>query len=531
MKTKNTYSNIGLSNLVAILLGIGALFSSGCGQEKSDTVNAGDHAGHAHATEVAYTPIPHSHEVASETCFICDASKRDKGRLWCTEHARYEDRCWLCHPELEDKSRLWCKEHSLYEDECYLCHPELRKETGGSASINIPAETSKDSHALFCNEHNVPEMECGICQPDLAASLLPGDDMKVRFISEASAGKAGIRTELPRMSESAPVIAAICETQYNLNTLAKVSPLVGGVVRLVHKDVGEKVNAGEPLVELHSAEVADAKSGYLSAVVELDIRKQSFERETRLQKQSVTSEKDLLEAQADYRKARLSVGNLRQRLLNLGLHDDEITRVENNQDTSAQLIVRAPFSGTLVERKSVIGEAVEAGHPLFTLADLSTRWLEISVPSDHVGQLQVGQTVEAVFTELPNTRIEGRITWVDTSIDPDTRMIRARALVTENAEKLTSGLFGKIYIAIGKKELSAIVPKESVQRHEGSDFVFVQNAPDLFALRRVYLGNAKDGQVQVLAGLSPRDSIVTDGSFIVMSEFLKSRLGAGCVDD
>jgi cobalt-zinc-cadmium efflux system membrane fusion protein len=110
-------------------------------------------------------------------------------------------------------------------------------------------------------------------------------------------------------------------------------------------------------------------------------------------------------------------------------------------------------------------------------------------------------------------------------------MIRARALVTDNAEKLTSGLFGKIYIATGKKQLSAIVPEESIQRHEGADFVFVQDAPDLFALRRVSLGNVLDGKVQVLAGIGSRDAVVTNGSFIVMSEFLKSRLGAGCVDD
>ena len=120
---------------------------------------------------------------------------------------------------------------------------------------------------------------------------------------------------------------------------------------------------------------------------------------------------------------------------------------------------------------------------------------------------------------------------MDTSIDADTRMIRARALISQNAEKLASGMFGKIYIAIGNERMSATVPREAVQRHNGADFVFVQDAPDLFALRRVALGSARDGNMQVIAGLGARDSVVTDGSFIVMSEFLKSRLGAGCVDD
>ena len=71
----------------------------------------------------------------------------------------------------------------------------------------------------------------------------------------------------------------------------------------------------------------------------------------------------------------------------------------------------------------------------------------------------------------------------------------------------------------------------SVQRHEGNDFVFVRDESDLFALRRVALGNALAGNVEVLLGLNSTDSVVTEGSFIVMSEFLKSRLGAGCVDD
>lgn len=509
-------------------------FLTGCGQREIEDQKVGSPAD-TRGDVVLVSNIPHHHEEEGETCFICDASKREKGRLWCKEHDRYEDRCWLCHPELEDKSRMWCKEHFLYEDECFLCHPELRSKDVESASTDgfRPTIGGLESEApvVFCNEHGVPEAECGICQPQLAEFLQPGEDMKVRFVSTASAEKAGIQTQLPRMDEAAPVIEAFCETQYNLNTLARITPLVGGVIRRVFKDVGQTVEAGDALVELHSAEVAAAKSTYLSAVVELEINRQSYDREQRLQDQNVTSEKEFLEAQSTYRKSHLVVSNLRQRLINLGLETDEIARVEAEQDTSAQLIICAPFDGTLIERKSVIGEAVEAGNPLFTLADLSTRWLEISVPSDYAGQLQMGQPVEAVFPEFPNTRIFGNITWVDTSIDADTRMIRARALISQNAEKLASGMFGKIYIAIGNERMSATVPREAVQRHNGADFVFVQDAPDLFALRRVALGSARDGNMQVIAGLGARDSVVTDGSFIVMSEFLKSRLGAGCVDD
>ncbi len=65
----------------------------------------------------------HTHAVAGETCFICNPSNREPGRLWCNEHGRYEDRCWECQPQLREPNRPYCEEHSLYEDECFLCDP------------------------------------------------------------------------------------------------------------------------------------------------------------------------------------------------------------------------------------------------------------------------------------------------------------------------------------------------------------------------------------------------------------------------
>lgn len=103
--------------------------------KQSEPAGHDDHAGHKHGKAeasadgkaVAAGPKCAAHSAPKALCFICDASLRDKGRLWCNEHSRYEDRCWICHPKAQDKNRLWCKEHSLYEDECFLCHPELKK--------------------------------------------------------------------------------------------------------------------------------------------------------------------------------------------------------------------------------------------------------------------------------------------------------------------------------------------------------------------------------------------------------------------
>ncbi|NBB79794.1 MAG: efflux RND transporter periplasmic adaptor subunit [Verrucomicrobia bacterium] len=530
-----------------------ALFSLiGCGQagdeqtENTDGQSQGDSA-----IMAGFIGLHHEHQNPDETCFICDPAKRDQNRLWCKEHGRYEDRCWACHPELEEADRLFCREHALYEDECHLCHPELKGDAAATTDAKDGAETAaacepgdgcgttakaseqggneSPEGGLFCNEHGVYERECGICQPDLAASLKPGESLKVRFISELSAEKAGIVIGSPRAAEVTPSVSVYCQTEYNLNALARITPLVDGIVQRVHKDLGDTVKTGEPLIEIHSSAVADAKSAYLSALVRLDTAEQTFKRQEKLDAEKISAKKDLIEARGAFRSASFEADTARQRLINFGMSEEDVVNVKKNQDTSAGLTLRAPFDGTLVTRHAVVGETVKIGHELYTLADLSEFWLELSIPPNQLDRIAIGQPVEAHFSELRDRSIKGRIIWIDTSVDSKTRMVRARAVVRSSDRQLSVGLYGEAFIAIAERRGGVVVPASAVQRHEGDDFVFVRDSTDLYALRRVELSARRDGQVEVIRGLKPGEPVVTKGSFIAMSEFLKSRLGAGCV--
>lgn len=503
-----------------------------------------------HADEHAVVAAAHVHEAEGETCFICDPAKRDKGRLWCNEHGRYEDRCWICHPELEDKDRLYCKEHFLYEDECFLCHPELKKDATSSVPVEESTAVAKrethdhtatalssvhdltaveKSKVLWCNEHEVAEMECGICQPQRATELTPGQHLLVRMPSAHSAQKAGIEAHAPRQSARVPGLTALCEVHYNGNALARVTPLTDGIIYRVAADVGEKVVAGQVLVEVHSAEVAQAKNAYLSALVMRDLKQETLERERKLAEETISAKKDYIAAAGDSRLARLAVNNARQKLLNFGLTEQAITQVEHTEDTSALLAIRAPFSATLIARSAVAGQAVSAGEPLFTLADLATRWLVLSIPADRLSDIQVGQTVEARFDELPGEVVHGTLVWIDSEVDQRTRLVRARAVVQDEAERVKTGFFGQAKVVTPSAQAGLWVPRAAVQRYEGQNFIFVQQEEDLYALQRVQLGGAEERSVEVFAGLQPNDAVVASGA-LVMSEFLKSRLGAGCVD-
>jgi len=497
------------------------LFSS-CGN--SDHTSSGTAAG-------TPTAAAHRHDVPGQTCFTCDPTKREAGRLWCDEHDRYEDRCWECHPELMEKGRLFCDEHGLYEDECHLCRPKT-DDDDDKTSKALPRQGV--SPVLQCNDHRVPESQCGICQPQLAAALSPGRELQVRFESLQSAAKAGIRTSPAGSIEAQSSIPAICEVTYNENELARITPLAPAIVKRVLVDVGADVKAGDVLVELHSAEVASAKSAFISAVVDLKLKEVARERERRLAEKKISSEKEVQEADAACSTAGLMLSTTKQRLFNYGFTKEEVDAIAEEQDSSAILLVRAPYEGTIVERAAVVGEAVAPGDDLFTLANLDTMWLTLSIPADKARLVKRGLTVRAVFAGHSGDEATGTLTWVNTSIDERTRMLKARAVVDNTTRALMAGMFGEARVLLGEAGAAVSVPQGAVQRYEKQSYVFVKVEDDLYSLRRVALveGYSSPGDfVAVLAGLTPNEPVVTVGAFTVMSEFLKSRLGAGCTDD
>ena len=462
------------------------------------------------------------HDIPVSECFICDSELRESGRLWCAEHDRYEDRCFVCHPELEDPERLWCSEHNLYEDECMFCHPELR-----DTAQPIPVVGGE----LQCQEHDVPEQECGICHPELSASLEPGTGLKIRFESARSAEMAGVKTARPVVVNHVSDAGVLARVTYDLNHFARVTPLAGGVVREVLADVGQSVSRGEHLATLSSPDVARIKGEYLSARTEEALKLTLFEREQRLVAKRISPQQDYDQASAEYEIAKNTAATARQQLLNIGLTERAILLLEQSGSTSSVLEVLAPFSGTIVDRHAVSGELVAPGDALFKIADLSSMWLDLSIPEDEVLGMSLGRPLVWTSDAQPGLEVSGRLTWVGTSVDEESRMVKGRAVVPNPERRMRHGTFGRARTQTENTSDILSVPADAIQHIDGVPFVFAFLADDLFELRRVTLGSKGDAGVALVTGLDPEDEIVVAHSFILKSEFLKSRLGAGCVDE
>ncbi len=359
------------------------------------------------------------------------------------------------------------------------------------------------------------ERECGICHPELLGSLAKGEALKLRLPSEESLKLVGLSTALPETASIEDAVASVGELRFNENKTAHIVAPVRGVIKEVHVDLGETVSAGNGLVSIWSPAIAEAASKAVLAA-------QTLARVERLQKKGISSAKDLERAEAENRSAV-------QRLQSLGFSDKQIESLRADGDAPVVLSVSAPFDGEIVERSSVLGEFVEVGAPLFTVTDTSTLWAMLSIPAAKIGQVAKGQVVQLTTSAYPGEEFSGILTRISASIDRKTRMVQVRAEVKNPDGRLRDNMFVNARIITRASNAAFLVPSDAVHKIEDVHFVFVKLQNDLFQIQPVELGASSGGKVEILSGISNDLNIVSDQSHVLKSQFLISRLGAGCV--
>jgi cobalt-zinc-cadmium efflux system membrane fusion protein len=368
----------------------------------------------------------------------------------------------------------------------------------------------------MCEEHGLSEDECGICHPERAAKLKPGEGSKVRLPAADSAAIVGVETAPATVGAIPEEIECYAELAFNQNKLAQIAAPVGGIIQEVTVDLGGKVEEKQTVAKIWSASIAEA-------VAKAVLSHQTLDRERKLRADRVSSEKDLQQAEADHRAAC-------QQLRTLGFTEEQIDVLGAKPHEQVLMEVRAPFAGEIVERTAVRGALVEAGKSLFTLADRSVMWAMLNLPESTLARVKVGQSVELKVESLPGQVFTAKLTWIGAEVDDRSRMARARAEVPNPDGLLKANMFARARIRVRSAEEAVLIPSTAICALEGKPFVFVKLAEDLFEARAVTVGVKFDGQLEVLAGLRPREVVVVNHGFALKSQWLSSRMGAGCAD-
>ncbi|MDQ5844340.1 MAG: efflux RND transporter periplasmic adaptor subunit [Acidobacteriota bacterium] len=334
-----------------------------------------------------------------------------------------------------------------------------------------------------------------------------------------------IETVGERPSSEAAGQMATGVVQANTYKETPVVSLVGGIVRSVSPELGQNVKRGQRVAVVFSNELADAQSRYLTALATLDEHHRHHLRTIKLVEIGAASRQDLEMATSQYREAESNVANLRQKLLLLGMTAQRIHSLNSTSQISSEVTVPSPSSGTVTSRTVNPGEVIEANKELMRVTDLSTVWVVGQVYEKDLATVRVGSGANVTSDAYPGRVFRGRVSYVDPKLDPTTRTAQVRIELNNPGRILMIGMYVNVgFAALGLAERTTpVVPKDAVQSFGNQQFVFLTtDKPNEFIMQAVRLGPESNGFYPALDGLNAGDRIVTNGSFMLRAEWLKS---------
>ncbi len=319
-------------------------------------------------------------------------------------------------------------------------------------------------------------------------------------ISEATGGAIASDSSFP------------AEVKFNGNHLVHLVPRVSGIASRVEVKLGDVVEAGQILAVINSRELADAKAEFLSALAEKQLADKRYNREKRLRDKGINSEEDTLAAEETALRSNIALRTTRQKLLALGQDADSllVLAADPNQ-VLTQYHLRAPISGTVIHRHLVTGEHVDTENDVFTLVDLSTVWVEASIPVSQIHQI-AGKNRLLTSDTRRNLSGTGKVTLLTPFVDPERRNATVRLLLDNASGDWLPGQFVTVQPPDQGKDATVVVPSDSVLRMDGETVVFIPGEEG-FITAPVTVGRRDATQVEILKGLSPGARYVKQGAF------------------
>ena len=361
-----------------------------------------------------------------------------------------------------------------------------------------------DQHA----GHEAPAGDEDVDMPDMPGMKMPGGGVKSEpaklpgysIVSVAPERQQLIGVRIGRVERDHLVmsIRAVGIIEPDQTRLVRIQTrMKGWVTKVFVNFVGQKIQKGDPLLEIYSPELFSAQEEYLIS----------------LSRSGAT----------DSLKLRESV---RRRLELLGVPADEISELEKTGKGRDALMLRSPISGTVLERDLIQGSYIEPNVVLYRIADLSVVWLQAKVYENELPHIEVGQPVRVRLQSRPDSELEGRIKFVEPFVQEKTRTINVRVEIPNDDGTLKPGMYADLQLSHQMGE-GLLVPTSAIVRTGERAVAFRVLADDRFEPVEVTLGGRFGDRFEILEGLEEGDQVVISAGFLIDSESRLKATAAG----
>jgi len=390
------------------------------------------------------------------------------------------------------------------------------------------------SSGPMCEEHGVLEAECKICnkghgeEADKAEGGHSADDghghgeEDIAVISEEQIKANNIKIEETGSGAIAVQLALPGEVRLNADSVAHVVPRVPGVVREVMAKVGDDVKAGQIMAVLESRELANLKAEYLAARERESLAKATYEREKGLWEKKISAEQDYLSAKQALAECGININRAEQQLHAAGFSEEYLKGISGQSHISyTRYEMTAPFDGSVIEKHITLGESLKDDVSCFTMADLNTVWVNLSVYQKDIPAVRKGQQVIISAGGSVSDGVPATIEYMGPLVGEETRTATARVVLPNENGQWRPGQFVTGFVSTEVTEtVPVVVPKTALQSFENSTVVFVQTDKG-FVPAPVTVGRGDGSHVEITKGLEKGKRVVVEGAFLVKAEIAK----------
>lgn len=367
-----------------------------------------------------------------------------------------------------------CKQHkkqTTNNNVFYTCsmHPQVMEPRPGKCPICgmdlIPVQKS-----------NAPKAD----EIELSEQQMQLGNIRVDTIGKAAIGSQTVLT------------ATLNYDQRKLTVIS--AKLMGRVDRLYHKNIGDYVRKGEPLMDVYSEELNNAKQEYLLAL----------ERKKQLDNSLINFDQ--------------VIGSAKTKLLLWGMSESQVSALGNSSKPSLTTTIYSNESGYITELDAQEGAYVAEGSTIMQLADLSTLWAEVQVYTSLFSQLNANSSV---MVQLPDIgkEITGKVEFVNPEISPDKRINLIRVTIPNRENLLKPGM--PAYVVLGGSKQNVLsLPVDAVIRNVDGATVWVQTGKNTFKNKMVTTGTESGDRIAITGGLMQGEAVVTRGAYLINSEYI-----------
>jgi cobalt-zinc-cadmium efflux system membrane fusion protein len=306
--------------------------------------------------------------------------------------------------------------------------------------------------------------------------------------------------------------------------VARIGSSVTGRITKVLAFRGDQVRSGQSLAVLNSTELANGQMQFLTAMSDVDLKTRAVDRAKQLLAADVIGSAELQRRENELFVAQVAMKASRDQLRLMGMSPAGIDVVARTREINSAASINATLSGIVIDRQINQGQVVQPADAVYTIADLAHVWIEGEVPEQQAHMVEMGEEVRIDLPALPGREITGKIIYISSTVNPETRTVQVRTDVLNPDRTIKPDMLANLIIS-GVPQKKPVVPITAVVRESNKEFVFAHEGENSFRLVPVTLGTESGKMVVVKAGIETGDAIVIDGAFHLNNERKRRNLG------